>query len=266
MPNSRLDNISESVSDVSTPKTKPRFDNPQDYEFDEMLRSWDKEAQSNKTRDRYLPNGKRLDRSKLRDHEDPVKGALPDYGRGRVKKKDNFFEELEEPRTSYSISPKQAEGLSLKNHSALNAEGKVDKDWLKRQQDNVEMKTLKDGTEIPYYKTAQTGSLNKQARVPTNVLKKLRGINDEQNNIRKESLDKIKAYMKKNGDAPSKEESIDIFVDQNGTGWILDGNHRIKAASDLGKDSLDVEVRYWNGGELVKNGDFSLDNLLKYGN
>ena len=34
----------------------------------------------------------------------------------------------------------------------------------------------------------------------------------------------------------------------------------------LGKDYLDVEVRYWNGGEYAKNSDFSLDNLLKYGN
>ena len=128
------------------------------------------------------------------------------------------------------------------------------------------MKTLKDGTEIPYYKTDQTGSLNKQVRVPINVLKKLRGINDEQNNIRKESLARIKDYIKKNGDAPSEKESIDIFVDQNGKAWVLDGNHRIKAASDLGLDSLDVKVQYWNGGESAKNSDFSLDNLLKYGN
>lgn len=138
--------------------------------------------------------------------------------------------------------------------------------WLKRKQDNVGMKTLKDGTEIPYYETAQTGSLNKQVRVPTSALKNLRGINDEQNNIRKESLARIKDYMKKNGDAPSQKSSIDIFVDQNGKGWVLDGNHRIKAASDLGLDSLDVEVRYWNGGEFVKNSDFSIDNLKKYGN
>ena len=157
-------------------------------------------------------------------------------------------------------------GLALKSHSAVNAKGNVDKDWIKRKQDNVEMKTLKDGTEIPYYKTDQTGSLNKQVKVPVKVLNKLRGINDEQNNIRKESLDKIKTYMKKHGDAPSKKESIDIFVDQKGKGWILDGNHRIKAASDLGKDSLNVEVRYWNGGEYAKNSDFSLDNLIKYGN
>ena len=141
-----------------------------------------------------------------------------------------------------------------------------DMNWLKRKQDNVEMKTLKDGTEIPYYQTDQTGRLNKQVRVPTNVLKNLRGINDEQNNIRKESLARIKDYMKKNGDAPSQKSSVDIFVDQNGQAWVLDGNHRIKAASDLGLDSLEVEVRYWNGGEFVKNSDFSIDNLRKYGN
>ena len=104
-PTNALDNIGVQTAETYVPKVnKPKFDNPQDYEFDEMLRSWDKEAQNIKTRDRYLPNGKRLDRSKLRDHEDPVKGALPDYGRGRVKKKDNdFFGELEEPRTSYSM-------------------------------------------------------------------------------------------------------------------------------------------------------------------
>ena len=94
-PTGALDNIDVQTAETYKPKVdKPRFDNPQDYEFDEMLRSWDKEAQNIKTRDRYLPNGKRLDRSKLRDHEDPVKGALPDYGRGRIKKKD-FFDELD---------------------------------------------------------------------------------------------------------------------------------------------------------------------------
>ena len=86
VPTGALDNIGVQTAETYVPKVeKPRFDNPQYYEFDEMLRSWDKEAQSIKTRERYLPNGKRLNRSKLRDHEDPVKGSLPDYGRGRVK-------------------------------------------------------------------------------------------------------------------------------------------------------------------------------------
>ena len=86
VPTGALDNIGVQTAETYVPKVdKPRFDNPQDYEFDEMLRSWDKEAQNIKTRERYLPNGKRLNRSKLRDHEDPVKGSLPDYGRGRVK-------------------------------------------------------------------------------------------------------------------------------------------------------------------------------------
>ena len=107
VPTGALDNIGVQTAETYVPKVnKPRFDNPQDYEFDEMLRSWDKEAQNINTRERYLPNGKRLDRSKLRSHEDPVKGALPDYGQGRIKKKDDFFEELE-PRTSYSIPPKE---------------------------------------------------------------------------------------------------------------------------------------------------------------
>jgi hypothetical protein len=106
VPTGALDTIGVQTAETYVPKVnKPRFDNPQDYEFDEMLRSWEKEPKSIKTRERYLPNGKRLDRTKLRDHEDPVKGALPDYGRGRVKKKDNFFEELDQPRISASITP-----------------------------------------------------------------------------------------------------------------------------------------------------------------
>jgi hypothetical protein len=97
-PTNALDNIGVQTAETYVPKVdKPRFDNPDEYAFDEMLRSWDKEAQNINTRERYLPNGKRLDRSKLRSHEDPVKGALPDYGQGRIKKKDNnFFGELEE--------------------------------------------------------------------------------------------------------------------------------------------------------------------------
>ena len=110
MPDSRLDNITENVSTVSPSKTKPRYDDPTEYEFDEMLRSWEKEAKNIKTRNRYLPNGKRLDRSKLRDFEDPAQGVFPDYGRGRIKKKDNdFFGEIEQPRTSYSITPTKTE-------------------------------------------------------------------------------------------------------------------------------------------------------------
>jgi len=87
IPTNALDNIEKQTAESYVPKvTKPRFDDPMDYEFDEMLRSWEKEPKNIKTRERYLPNGKRLDRSKLRDHEDPVKGALPDYNRGRIKR------------------------------------------------------------------------------------------------------------------------------------------------------------------------------------
>ena len=85
LPNSRLDNIAESISSVTPPKTKTSFDDPMDYEFDEMLRSWDKEPQNITTRQRYLPNNRRLDRSKLKSSEDPAQGALPNYGRGRIK-------------------------------------------------------------------------------------------------------------------------------------------------------------------------------------
>lgn len=106
VPTNALDNIGVQTAETYVPKVnKPRYDDPTEYEFDEMLRSWDKEPMNIKTRDRYVPNGKRLDRSKLKDFEDPAQGALPDYGRGRIKKKDEFFDELEEPRISASMSP-----------------------------------------------------------------------------------------------------------------------------------------------------------------
>jgi len=88
VPTRNLDTIPADVKSVTLPKTKTRFDTQQDYEFDELARSWERDPMNIKTRERYLPNGKRED--KARDL-------------GWSKKKDNFFEELEQPRTSYSM-------------------------------------------------------------------------------------------------------------------------------------------------------------------
>jgi hypothetical protein len=97
-----------------------------------------------------------------------------------------------------------------------------------------------------------TGTFNKNVLLPVDVLATISGENNEQSNIRQEDLDSLKKVMGETGKLPQTERgdyAPFITVDQNGTPYISEGNHRIMAAKALGFKYLPVEIRYFNGGE-----------------
>jgi hypothetical protein len=94
--------------------------------------------------------------------------------------------------------------------------------------------------------------------VPVDLLKRLPGMRNEQQNVRQDDLAAIMKIMKDTGRLPltksGKEYVPFIVVAYNGEAWVNEGNHRIMAAARLGWDSLPIELKYYDGGERIKNG------------
>lgn len=101
-----------------------------------------------------------------------------------------------------------------------------------------------------------TGYFDRRVLLPVRVLAKLHGVNGEHYRTRHDDLDGLKDYMGKNNRLPafSKEEPHKQYVPfvtvyQDGTPYINEGNHRIKAAAALGWEYLPIDLRYFNGAE-----------------
>ncbi|MFZ4600229.1 MAG: hypothetical protein ACOYNN_16440, partial [Terrimicrobiaceae bacterium] len=97
-----------------------------------------------------------------------------------------------------------------------------------------------------------TGYFSRNIMIPVEELVKVKGENQEQQNIRQKDLDAIKKIMSESGRLPQEKDSDEIpliAVAQDGTPYIIEGNHRIMAAKDLGFKYLPVEIKYFNGAE-----------------
>ena len=94
--------------------------------------------------------------------------------------------------------------------------------------------------------------------VPVNLLKKLPGMRQEQQNVRQKDLNAIMQIMKDTGKLPLNNRGQEyvpfIVVAYNGEAWVNEGNHRIMAAARLGWNSLPIELKYYDGGERIKSG------------
>lgn len=146
-----------------------------------------------------------------------------------------------------------------KNESELTEGLMVDvpnEDWL---QDKIDYAKSKSPTRhgLPYMGST-TAYVRPNIRVPMTILKRLRGMRNEQDNVRKEDLIAIMRIMKDTGKLPltdSGEEYVPfINVAYDGTAWINEGNHRIMAALALGWSDLPVQISYFDGGERVEAG------------
>lgn len=181
-------------------------------------------------------------------------------------------------------------------------------EWLEHQRKRTEEKGRKSeeyGVPFPENKRpfhslgTVTGYMvnGTKVKIPVSKLKKLHGLNNEQNNVRKETLEWMKdhvefvdgrtiitepeyvertkeeveefkasgedgnPYWKPTGKTKKKEYPPFIVVDQDGQAWINEGNHRIMEAARRGVPYLYVEIRWYNGGEEVP-GPFHPDELL----
>lgn len=110
---------------------------------------------------------------------------------------------------------------------------------------------------VPYMGTV-TAKFSNHVKVPVNVLKRLPGMRGEQSNVRKDDLEAIMKIMQSTGKLPTLDSGEEyapfINVAYNGEAWVNEGNHRIMAADKLGWEELPVEIRYFDGGERIKNG------------
>lgn len=98
---------------------------------------------------------------------------------------------------------------------------------------------------------------NKPVSLPVSILQTLPGMSREQSNVRKDDLEWLKKTMKETGKLPiihGEEYAPLIQVMYDGSAWVNEGNHRIMAAAALGWNKLPVELRYYDGGERIKDG------------
>ena len=94
--------------------------------------------------------------------------------------------------------------------------------------------------------------------VPVAILKNLPGMRAEQSHVRHDDLRAITKIMQDTGKLPltdrGKEYAPFINVAYNGEAWVNEGNHRIMAAAALGFKDLPVQIKYFDGGERIKDG------------
>jgi hypothetical protein len=146
----------------------------------------------------------------------------------------------------------------FENDENLDEELRVDvpnEEWLQDQIDYaIERGRNRNG--VPYMGKGTAYAMNVQ--VPVDILKRLPGMSNEQQNIRKNDLDAIIKIMRDTGKLPLSKSGGEylpfINVAYNGEAWVNEGNHRIMAAAKLGLDSLPIEIRYFDGGERIKHG------------
>ena len=136
-----------------------------------------------------------------------------------------------------------------------------DAQWLKSKQEAVKAKG-RDEYGVPNMSSI-TGYFRgqKQPVVSVEELAKLKGARGEQANPRKKDLEWIKKDMQENGLANMGAPFITVGYD--GVPWVSEGNHRIMAAKELGIETLPVEIRYFDGGEMAAKGAFAPEELAK---
>lgn len=129
-------------------------------------------------------------------------------------------------------------------------------DWLRGKVEYAQSRP-RNSFGVPYMGTV-TAYPSEEVRVPVDILKQLPGMRGEQKNVRRDDLRAIMQIMKDTGKLPLKDNGEEyapfINVAYNGEAWVNEGNHRIMAAASLGWRDLPVELRYFDGGERIKNG------------
>lgn len=98
-----------------------------------------------------------------------------------------------------------------------------------------------------------TGTWSRNVLIPVNLLATIKGCRGEQDRTRHEDLAWLKKEMETENRLPLYSENRQycpmVVVWYDGSAWINEGNHRIKAAFALGWEYLPVTLRYFTGGE-----------------
>jgi len=128
--------------------------------------------------------------------------------------------------------------------------------WLQDKIDYAKSKG-RDEWGAPFFGTT-TAYARPNPQVSVVRLEMLKGMRNEQNNVRKKDLEWLMAHMEKTGKLPltnqGEEYAPFVMVAYNGEAWVSEGNHRIMAAYRLGWKKMPVEIKYFDGGERVESG------------
>lgn len=110
----------------------------------------------------------------------------------------------------------------------------------------------------PYLGTVTGYFQNEVPVIPVSLLARIPGARQEQQNIRLNDLEEIVKIMRETNRLPlnkfNKEYLPFIAVAYNGVPRVMEGNHRIMAAAQLGWRELPIELKYFDGGELIESG------------
>ncbi len=171
---------------------------------------------------------------------------------------DKVFKQVKNMHKAGKIAQYGAEGMNESKQGV--AEGlRVDvpnEDWLDDAIAYAKQKSP-DRNGLPYM--GKTTATVRKVEVPVNLLKRIPGMRNEQQNVRQHDLAAIEKIMKDTGKLPIHAHSNEeykpfINVAYDGSAWVNEGNHRIMAAYRLGWPSLPVEISYFDGGERVESG------------
>jgi len=132
-------------------------------------------------------------------------------------------------------------------------------DWLQEKIDYAKSKG-RNSYGVPYMGSTTASVRGTPPKVRVLRLASLPGMRNEQTNVRKDDLKWLMDYMDTHkklppmGSNPDEEYLPYIMVAYNGEAWVNEGNHRIMAAYRLNWPDMPIEIRYFDGGERVKNG------------
>lgn len=95
-----------------------------------------------------------------------------------------------------------------------------------------------------------TGRYKNIILVPTSILDKLKGVNNEhthRDNVDDVKFKRLLPSVQEHGMLPT--EAVFVVINHLGEAYISEGNHRVAVAKYLGIKEVPTEIRYFNGGE-----------------
>ena len=142
------------------------------------------------------------------------------------------------------------EKFGFKQDNPVTYSGVQGEDWLVEK-----MRMAADTGDPTRLRGSVTATLGKQKGkdmyLPVDMLKNLKGARGEIRGPGEYQYERLLKDVKKEGfDPTQKGFKINIGVNAGGQPYIIEGNTRVRVASDLNVPYVRVEVNYFNGGEM----------------
>lgn len=127
-----------------------------------------------------------------------------------------------------------------------------DENWLKGYQKDADLDRNRMGYPDLIKTTGSFQGGERTLKIPLSNTKNIKGYLGEEARLNKEKVDKLTKELQRDG---KFQDPPLVGVAFNGTPYIVEGNHRIAASQKAGIP-IDIEVRYFDGGERVAKQGF----------